>query len=321
MTNATITSWLQHSAGLNPSLQGQLLRSVLLVALLWFLYWLIVRFGLTRIDELSIRYRTQKILNYVVFTLGFLLVGRIWFVGVASLATFLGLLSAGLAISLKDPIVSFVAWLFILWRRPFEVGDRIQIGQHAGDVIDQRIFQFTLMEIGNWVDADQTTGRVIHIPNANVFTQPQANYSKGTRFIWNELPVLVTYESDWKAAKQILHEIVSKRTHQLGASARQDLRIASRQFMVHNVDFEPRVYTSVQDSGVLLTLRYLCEPQRRRSSAEAIWEDVLDAFAEHDNIDFAYPTVRYYDNTYEGKEGARATRPNQMPVGSIHEGP
>lgn len=321
MTNATITSWLQHSAGLNPSLQGQLLRSVLLVALLWLLYWLVVRFGLTRIDELSIRYRTQKILNYVVFTLGFLLVGRIWFVGVASLATFLGLLSAGLAISLKDPIVSFVAWLFILWRRPFEVGDRIQIGQHAGDVIDQRIFQFTLMEIGNWVDADQTTGRVIHIPNANVFSEPQANYSKGTRYIWNELPVLVTYESDWQAAKQILQQIVNKAAHRLSESARQDLRIASRQFMMHNVDFEPRVYTSVQDSGVLLTLRYLCEPQKRRSSAEAIWEDVLRAFADHDNIDFAYPTVRYYDNTYEGKEGARASRPNQMPVASIHDGP
>ncbi len=311
MADTSITSWLQGNAGLSPALQGQLLRSVLLIAIIWILWSLVVRFGLSRVEESPVRYRAQKALNYVAVTLGFLLVGRIWFVGVASLATFLGLLTAGIAIALKDPIVSLVAWFFILWRRPFEVGDRIQVGDFAGDVIDQRIFQFTLMEIGNWVDADQTTGRIIHVPNASVFSEPQANYSKGTRYIWNELPVLVTYESDWESAKSLLHEIVSKRTHQLGDSARQDLRRASRRFMLHNIDFEPRVFTSVQDSGILLTLRYLCLPQRRRVSAELIWEDVLRAFAEHDNIDFAYPTVRYYDNTYEGKKGARAERPAQ----------
>ncbi len=310
MANLTISTWLEGTAGLNPSLQGQLLRSILLIALLWFLRWLAIRFGISRIDEVSVRYRTQKTLNYVTFTLGVLLVGRVWFVGVASLATFLGLLSAGLAISLKDPIVSLVAWLFILWRRPFEVGDRIQIGQFAGDVIDQRIFQFTLLEIGNWVDADQTTGRIIHVPNAHVFSEPQANYSKGTRFIWNEIPVLVTFESDWKTAKDILQSIVAKRTQQLSESARHDFRVASGRFMLRNIEIEPRVYTSVQDSGILLTLRYLCEPRRRRTSAELIWEDILHAFGERDDIDFAYPTLRYYDNTVEGKEGARASRPN-----------
>ncbi len=290
-------------------MQGQLLRSVLLIAFLWLLWWIAVRFGISRIDETTLRYRTQKSLNYLIFILGFLLIGRIWFVGIESLATFLGLLSAGLAISLKDAIVSVVAWLFILSRRPFEVGDRIQIGQFAGDVIDQRIFQFTLMEIGNWVDADQTTGRIIHIPNSIVFTEPQANYSKGTRYIWNEIPVLLTFESDWQSAKKILQEIVSKRTQQLEESAQQDLRRASSRFMLRHIDFEPRVYTNVKDSGVLLTLRYLCEPRRRRVSAEVIWEDILHAFADHNNIDFAYPTLRYYDNTVEGKEGARAARP------------
>ena len=67
-----------------------------------------------------------------------------------------------------------------------------------------RIFMFTLMEIGNWVDADQSTGRVIHIPNGKVFKEVLANYSKGFQYIWNEIPVLVTFESNWKKAKEIL---------------------------------------------------------------------------------------------------------------------
>ncbi len=67
--------------------------------------------------------------------------------------------------------------------------------------------------------------------------------------------------------------------------------------------FDPRVWTSVADSGVLLTLRYLCDPRQRRNSAELIWEDILDAFAGIDDIDFAYPTVRRYINPVEGKPG------------------
>src|SRR3989441_12617332 len=110
---------------------------------------------------------------------------------------------SGLAIALKDPVTNLAGWIFIVWRRPFEVSDRVEIGGHKGDVIDIRLLQFTLNEIGNWVNADQSSGRIIHIPNGKVFTEPVANYDKGFKYIWNEVPVLVTFESDWRQAKAI----------------------------------------------------------------------------------------------------------------------
>ena len=61
------------------------------------------------------------------------------------------------------------------------------------------------------------------------------------------------------------------------------------------------MYTDVKDSGINLTVRYLTDPRRRRGTAEIIWERTLEAFGENDNIDFAYPTIRYYDNKSEGK--------------------
>ena len=79
--------------------------------------------------------------------------------GIASLTTFLGLASAGVAIAMHDTIANLAGWFFIISRKPFKVGDRIEIGEIAGDVIDIRIFQFSLVEIGNWVDAEQSTGR------------------------------------------------------------------------------------------------------------------------------------------------------------------
>ena len=106
-------------------------------------------------------------------------------------------------------------------RRPFALGDRIQIGKHSGDVIDIRFFQFTINEIGNWVDADQSTGRIIHIPNGKVFTEAQANFTQGFSHIWNEIGVLVTFESDWEKAKNILEKIVEKHAASLTKAAEQ----------------------------------------------------------------------------------------------------
>ena len=103
----------------------------------------------------------------------------VWIEAIGQFGAFLGLLTAGLAIALKDPLTNIAGWIFILTRQPFKLGDRVQIGDQAGDVIDIRLFQFTLLEIGNWVNADQSTGRIIHVPNGTVFTQSQANYSTG----------------------------------------------------------------------------------------------------------------------------------------------
>jgi len=297
----TFIEWLRKVMGLNPELQEKLWVSFLIVFVLWLLRKLLLSLVLPRIEDLRTRYQWRKISNYIAAVIGMLLVGRIWFVGFQTVATFLGLLSAGVAIALKDPLVNFAGWMFIIWRRPLEMGDRIQIGEHAGDVIDLRIFQFTLLEIGNWVDADQSTGRVIHIANGKVFTEMLANYSKGFQYIWHEIPVLVTFESNWQKAKDMLQKIANKHSEHLSKSAEKKLKERAQKFLIFYSKLTPTVYTSVKDSGILLTIRYLSEPRRRRGSEQAIWEDVLREFAECEDIDFAYPTQRFYNNLLEGK--------------------
>ena len=65
-----------------------------------------------------------------------------------------------------------------------------------------------LLEIGIWVSADQPTGRIVNIPNSKVFTDPVYNYSKGFRYVWHEVGVMVTFESNWKKTKEILNNIL-----------------------------------------------------------------------------------------------------------------
>ena len=246
-----------------------------------------------------IRYRWQKISSYVINVLGLIIVGQIWFKGFESIATYLGLLSAGVAIALKDPLVNLTGWAFILSRAPFVVGDRIQIGEHSGDVIDINFFKFTLMEVGHWGEGEQASGRIIHIPNGKVFIDILANYSKGFKYIWNEVPVLLTFESDWKKAKKILEKISKKHTANISKVAAKNFKEVSKLYMVYQPDFNPQIYTKVEDSGILLTIRYLCNPRKRRITSQFIWEDILNSFEEDGSIDFAYPTTRFFDATKE----------------------
>jgi small-conductance mechanosensitive channel len=299
-------TWVGSHLAIDPGVQGKIISSVVAVFLLWLLWQILLRTVIHRIENLRLRYQWQKGSAYLIFLIMLLVVGPIWFEGVRSVATYLGLLSAGLAIALKDPVTDLVGRLFILWNHSFEVGDRIQIGDYAGDVIDQRVFQFTLMEVGNWVEADQSTGRILHVPNGMVFTSVLANYTKGSDYIWNEVPVLVTFESDWEKAKRLLQDIVQAHAAEISQQAEESFKQATRRYLIQYGSLTPTVYTSVRDSGVMLTIRYLCQPRNRRDSTQILWENILRAFDQHPDIDLAYPTSRIYNNRLEGKTASSA---------------
>ena len=254
-----------------------------------------------RFDDPTRRYFGRKTVVYAISIIALLLTAKVWFGGGTGIATYLGILSAGLAVALADPVMNLAGWFFIIVRRPLAIGDRIQIGETAGDVIDIRLFQFSIIEIGNWVDADQSTGRIIHIPNGHVFKQALANYTQGFNFIWNELSVTITFESNWAKAKRILQTIADENNPFHTEHAERQIRAASEKFLVFFKHLTPIVWTRVADSGVTLTIRYLCEPRKRRSTESIIWENILTAFAEENDIDLAYPTQRYYFNPREGK--------------------
>jgi small-conductance mechanosensitive channel len=271
--------------------ERNLIISAVVVLLLLLARRAIMGFVSGRVDSQPLRYRWSKASAYASFVVGGLILLQVWFTAIQSLGTFLGLLSAGLAIALKDLVADLAGWFFILWRRPFELGDRIEVAGMKGDVVDRTIFQITIMEVGNWIDADQSTGRLIHIPNSLIFTQPLANYIAGFPYLWNELKVGVTFESDWKKAKTILEDIAKD----LAVEIKKDESVARRRdddrFLIRYRKLTPIVYTTVGDAGILLTLRYICGPRERRGTGAVLWERILDRFAAEPDIEFA-PTQR-----------------------------
>jgi len=273
-------------------LQGRLLTTLVILVGLWLLRRVALTLLYHRVQDPWVRYKWRKTVTYLTLLVGVVLVVPTWIERVGSLATFLGLLTAGLAIALKDIVQNLAGWAFIVWSRPFDVGDRVQVGAHSGDVIDLHLFQFTLNEIGHWVDADQSTGRIIHVPNGKVLSEPVINYDKGFRYIWSEIPVTITFESNWKRSKQLLEAIAARHAEQLTEQVERELLEASRQYLIAYTKLTPIVYVRVRDHGICLTIRYLIRSRFRRGSENAIWQDVLEAFAAEPDIDFAYPTTR-----------------------------
>ncbi|MBM4182801.1 MAG: mechanosensitive ion channel [Gemmatimonadetes bacterium] len=271
--------------------QRNLIISLTVVVLLFLGRRAVMGFVQRNVEAQPVRYRWSKSTAYGAFLIGVLILLQVWFTAIQSLGTFLGLLSAGLAIALKDLVADLAGWFFILWRRPFELGDRIEVGGLKGDVVDRTIFQITIMEVGNWIDADQSTGRLIHIPNSVVFTQPLANYVAGFPYLWNELKVGVTFESDWKKAKAILEDIAKDLVVDLKKDDTAARRRDNDRFLIRYRKLTPIVYTTVADAGVLLTLRYICGPRERRGTGAQLWERILERFAAEPDIDFA-PTQR-----------------------------
>lgn len=303
----TIRNFLQTQFQLSPETQEKLFTTLVILILVSVVRWASLRYVNRRfLENTRSLYNWRKAIEYVVYTVGAILIGRVWLVGLQSILTYLGILSAGLAIALQDPIVNLVGWFFIVTRRPFSVGDRIEVDDFAGDVIDIRVFSFSLLEIGKRIDAEQSTGRVLHVPNGRVFKDVFANYSQGLPFIWNEIPILVTFESDWEKAKALLTDVINSHAPPIDPAKLKQAQIKEMRFVISYSNIAPIIYTKIESSGVLLTLRYLVRPKERRGSEQTIYEAILRAFAPHDDIDFAYETQREYIHYMEKKQAPSA---------------
>lgn len=271
----------------------RLILTVLLIGALFVVRGLVLRAVRGRVESAESFFRTKKLLAYAVTIVGIFGLVRIWFGGAGGITTYLGILSAGIAIALADVLESLAGWAFIVTRRPFRIGDRIEIGGRRGDVVDIRAFRFSMLEIGEWVDADQSTGRLVHVPNGKVFSEPLTNYTEGFPYLWDEITVMVTFESDWKAAERIVAEALAIHAPDPSDPAIVSaIREAGHQYLIRYRHLAPATYVKADASGVVVSGRYLVGVRNRRGVSDQLWRAILESFATAPDVDLAYPTSR-----------------------------
>lgn len=254
-------------------------QTFLVLSILYLVFQLILApIGIHRIKDSKTRYTFRKTVSTIMWGIFLLVAVRIWVEDPQALIVTYGLVGAGVAISLQDLFKNVAGGLILVVTRPYAVGDRIEIGSDAGDVINIGAFHTTLMEIGQWIDGDQATGRLVQVPNGKLLTEPVKNYTFGHDFIWDELFLPIDYAADWKKARDIVMEIAETQTSVASKEATETLSKLQERYYLDPRETEPRVYMRMTDNWISLRLRYVAKSRDRREIHARLSESVLDAF-------------------------------------------
>ncbi|WP_373470817.1 mechanosensitive ion channel family protein [Carnobacterium alterfunditum] len=279
----------------------------LLVNIIWFLLFFIIlylsrRFILNRLYE-NLKnsghwYVTRKIArwlnNLVLFILFMYIFGR----NLTGLSTAIGLAGAGITYALREVIMSIAGWFAILFGDFFETGDRVLLGGIQGDVVDIGVLRTTLMEIGEWVNGDQYTGRIVRVANSYIFSSPVYNYTANFKFLWDEIMIPLRFESDMKLAKTVLLEIVEKHTGQYNKEAVIAWENMKRRYKLEDASLDSQVFLSFNDNWVEISLRYAVDYRERRIVKDKIFSEILQRFKQEGaRLEIASETLEVFSSS------------------------
>jgi len=228
------------------------------------------------------------IISTVIFLV---LIIQIWVENTESIVISYGILAAGLAIALQDLFRNFVGGIIIALAGVYKIGDRVEVDGAFGDIMDIGIMNTTMMEIKGWIDADQPTGRLILFPNSIVISGKIFNYTKDHNFIWDEIRIPLSYESDWNAAIRNILDIVQTETEEMTRQAETEIdRLGEKYYLPKKVT-DPAVYVRMNDSGVELGIRYVTNTKTRRILSDSLTRKILDDVRSSKNYSISSKTI------------------------------
>lgn len=197
-----------------------------------------------------------------------------------------GVVGFAATFALQQPLFSLIGWLYILVKRPYQVGDRVEIEDSQGDVAEVDFFVTTLWEIGgDLVSTHQPSGRTITVPNSVVLSTHVRNYTTDEfPYVWNETTIQVAYETDLAFARETLARVADEEVGDEMASRVARFRDRSADSPVDvTVADRPSVNVSQRESWVELRVRYLVDPKDQQATRNRIYERALAAFNDHPN--------------------------------------
>lgn len=266
---------------------------LLLLTLLYFIRKLLLNRLYKRLKGSDHWYATQKFARWTNNAILFLLFIYIFGSNLSGLSTALGFAGAGITYALREVIMSIAGWFAILFGDFFNAGDRVRLGGIKGDVVDISALRTTLMEIGEWVDGDQYTGRKVRVANSYIFSSPVYNYTSSFEFLWDEITIPVPFDSDLDLARDLLLEIAAKHTDFYLEEAEHSWNKMRREFKLEDASLENQVYLNLTENTVEISLRYVVDYQERREVKDKLFRDLFNAFKD------AGPDLEIVPNTLE----------------------
>ncbi len=194
----------------------------------------------------------------------------------------LGIISLILGFALQVPISSFIAWLYIIFRTPYRVGDRIEINSFTGDVVEIGYLDTTLWEFGGeYLTNDMPSGRLIRFPNSLVLQSAVFNYSwPKFPYIWNEIPFHIAYNSDLEFVEATLREATKAELEPEMAERIKELKDLIKKTPVDELQIKEYPFVSFKinaNTWVEATVTYLVEPKKATGTRSRIIKHAIAA--------------------------------------------
>jgi small-conductance mechanosensitive channel len=268
----------------------KLVSSLTVVALTWIAYRITRGVLQARIKDRTHLHTLRMLVRNALFFASSVVVLVIW-LGVGSNFTVaMGILGAGIAFASQEVIGSFAGYLNIVTGSLYRIGDRVLLGNVVGDVMDIGMLRTTVMEIGEWVKADQYTGRIVTVANRAVFADPVYNYTQHWHYLWDEIMIPVTYTSNWRRASEIMLEHGQSYSSHLQAEAQAEFRAMVDRYLVRDTPVEPALYIVMTDNWIEISLRYVVEARERRKVKGQLHQELLQHFESEPEITVASAT-------------------------------
>lgn len=274
----------------NPYLEKMFYTSISLFII--YLIFKVIFEGIIakKIKDSRTKYSFRKTVSIIYLLVFLLVILRVWVENTQTLIVSYGLITAGVAISLQDVFKNFAGGLMIFISGIYRVGDRIEVNSRYGDVIDIGILSTTLMELRGWVSGDQATGRLAIIPNGYVLSNTVINYNRDHNFIWDEINIPLTYDSDWKLATEKFLEITRSETGSTIIKAEKELQKLGEKYYLSKRIVEPSLFITLTDNWVNFSLRYITEITDRRSLSNRLHKRILEEVLRSEKIKIASET-------------------------------
>lgn len=274
-----------------------LIKAVKLIAWIFFIIFIISFIRKTlkkRIEDISIRYKAQKGVELIGYVLIIFLVLMAFTVdSIKDYTIIIGLFTAGITFTLQELILSIAGSFYIFFVRVYKPGDRIEINNIKGDVIDIDSIYTTIMEIGEWVSSDNYSGRIVKISNAFVFKGPIKNYSMDFPFVWDELNILITYTSDAELAKTIIMDSANELLCDYTKKSKAKWEEMVAHYYIEDATIEPTIAMNLTDNWVQLNLRYITDYKRRRNTKHTLFQHIVQAISKTDGkVNLASTTLQ-----------------------------
>src|SRR5262245_31986084 len=227
-------------------------------------------------EQADARYRVRKFVVFVGYVLAILFLIVLFEDRLGQLSLALGVASAGVVVAMQDAIASLAGWFAINFSRLYKVGDRIQIGEIKGDVIDISFLRTTLMETGNWVSRDVYNGRIARIPNSSVLKVPGFNYSQEFRFVWDEIKVPLAAQSDHRLAREMLLRVAKETVARFLTEAESTWKQVTDNFRIANPRLEPIVAFVVNGGSLEFTVSYIVDYREQTVMKDRLFTRIVD---------------------------------------------